>query len=171
MGLLPARAALRGARRGPQLSRSLRRAHRQSDAPSTARLRPLPQRARVLRRLGHQLQPGRVLRQAHWRAAAGGHRHHRIHGRPRRDRRGALGTRATPARSDRPLGRRCPQHPAGGPQIRSRTECPAPSLPHRAGCADAHRPGAIAHPLARLCGLAPQRGGPLAEDPTLPRRG
>ena len=47
------------------------------------RLRALPHRARVLRRLSHQLQPGRVFLQAHRRATAGGHRHYRVHLRTR----------------------------------------------------------------------------------------
>ena len=72
-----------------------------------------------------------------------------------------------PAATDRlAAGARSTQQEA----LKSEAEQNAPRLPHRAGCADAHRPGAIAHPLAGLCGLPSQRGGPLAEDPTLPRR-
>ena len=80
---VPARATLRGARRSTQLPRRFRRAHRQSAAPPAPRLRTLPHRACVLQRLRNQLQPGRVFLQAHRRAAAGGHRHYRVHLRTR----------------------------------------------------------------------------------------
>ena len=58
-------------------------AHRQPATPPAPCLRALPHRARVLRCLRDQFQPGRVFLQAHWRAAAGGYRHYRVHLRAR----------------------------------------------------------------------------------------